>query len=89
MPDSRAVAHNLELRVVAEGIKTEDQMQMLKYMGCELGQGYLYCKPEDADSIAHLLTRHQSSHVAPYRQSAVKQALPKRQARVAVQKEFP
>jgi PAS domain S-box-containing protein len=54
------LAHNLRLGVVAEGIEDEAQMVMLKQIGCELGQGYLFCKPADAESIEQLLARHQA-----------------------------
>ncbi len=40
-----AMAHTLNLKVVAEGIETEPQMQFLQTLGCEIGQGYLFDKP--------------------------------------------
>jgi PAS domain S-box-containing protein len=53
------LAHNLGLKVVAEGVERPEQMAMLQHMGCQLGQGYLFSKPCDADAIAQLLaTRH-------------------------------
>ena len=39
------MAHNLGIKVIAEGIETEEQHSMLKEMGCDYGQGYLYSKP--------------------------------------------
>ncbi|WNS82231.1 EAL domain-containing protein [Domibacillus sp. DTU_2020_1001157_1_SI_ALB_TIR_016] len=39
------LAHNLELNVVAEGVETEGQLCMLKKLGCQTGQGYLFSKP--------------------------------------------
>lgn len=39
------LAHNLGLRVVAEGIETATVEAMLREYGCELGQGYFYSKP--------------------------------------------
>jgi diguanylate cyclase (GGDEF)-like protein len=42
---SVAMAHGLGLRVVAEGIETERQLQILKSIGCDDGQGYLFGRP--------------------------------------------
>jgi PAS domain S-box-containing protein len=50
------LAHNLGLEVVAEGIEHQSQVETLKHLGCELGQGYLFSKPADAASIEQLLT---------------------------------
>ncbi|NEU30320.1 EAL domain-containing protein [bacterium LRH843] len=40
-----SLAHNLNLRVVAEGIETENQHQLLAQYGCDSGQGYFFSKP--------------------------------------------
>jgi diguanylate cyclase (GGDEF)-like protein/PAS domain S-box-containing protein len=40
-----ALAHNLGLSVVAEGIETASQLQRLRTFGCEYGQGYLLARP--------------------------------------------
>lgn len=42
------LAHNLDLRVVAEGVENEGQAQFLRAVGCEWAQGYLYARPMDA-----------------------------------------
>ena len=47
-----ALAQGLELSVVAEGIETAAQRQLLERMGCSLGQGYLFAAPRPADAIA-------------------------------------
>ena len=39
------MARNLGLKVVAEGIETEEQRDALTYLGCDLGQGFLFAKP--------------------------------------------
>jgi diguanylate cyclase (GGDEF)-like protein/PAS domain S-box-containing protein len=44
------LAHNLSLDVVAEGVETEIQEQILKEVNCNYGQGYLYSKPINANN---------------------------------------
>jgi len=55
------LAHNLGLKVVAEGIEESEQMTMLQELGCEMGQGYLFSKPVSAESIEQLLASNQSA----------------------------
>jgi EAL domain-containing protein (putative c-di-GMP-specific phosphodiesterase class I) len=43
------LARNLGIAVVAEGIETPDQLQMLQALDCQFGQGYLFSKPLPAD----------------------------------------
>ncbi|MGH8473286.1 MAG: EAL domain-containing protein, partial [Gammaproteobacteria bacterium] len=40
-----ALAHQLKLKVVAEGVETPAQAAILLARGCDAAQGYLYCKP--------------------------------------------
>lgn len=46
-----ALAQQLKLSVVAEGIETETQLQQLQQLGCSKGQGYLFAPPLTADEI--------------------------------------
>jgi len=46
------LAHALGLKVVAEGVETEAQMEFLQNVDCDLIQGYLAGRPIDADSAA-------------------------------------
>jgi EAL domain-containing protein (putative c-di-GMP-specific phosphodiesterase class I) len=39
------MAHKLEIKVIAEGIETLEQLAILKQAGCDLGQGYLFSRP--------------------------------------------
>jgi PAS domain S-box-containing protein/diguanylate cyclase (GGDEF)-like protein len=45
----------LAVRVVAEGIETEEQLAVLKEMGCRIGQGYLFSRPIAAGQFCALL----------------------------------
>ncbi|MEM1366492.1 MAG: EAL domain-containing protein [Cyanobacteria bacterium P01_H01_bin.15] len=57
-----ALAHNLNMDVVAEGIETNTQYHKLNMMGCEMGQGYLFSYPITAEDVAsHLLISGQPS----------------------------
>ena len=40
-----AIAHTFNLRVVAEGIETEEQARLLRTMNCDIAQGYFYSRP--------------------------------------------
>lgn len=40
-----AMAYQLNMRVIAEGIETENQKEILQEIGCTVGQGYYYLKP--------------------------------------------
>jgi len=50
-----AMAHNLGLSVVAEGVETVAQLQFLRDAGCDIGQGYYFARPAPADQIAQWL----------------------------------
>jgi len=50
-----ALAHGLRISVVAEGIETEAQFEILRTMGCDIGQGYLFARPLPAIEAARLL----------------------------------
>ena len=47
-----ALGQALNLRIIAEGIEEVGQLDQLREMGCELGQGYLFARPSDGPSIA-------------------------------------
>ena len=51
-----ALADGLQLSTVSEGVETADQHQLLRRLGCHLGQGFLFAKPLPAQDIPALLT---------------------------------
>jgi diguanylate cyclase (GGDEF)-like protein len=48
------LAHNLRLRVVAEGVETEDQLRFLQLLRCDEIQGYFFSKPVPAEKLVAL-----------------------------------
>ncbi len=50
-----ALAKNLSLEIIAEGVETTEQRDMLIQMGCNNMQGYLYSRPISASALAALL----------------------------------
>jgi diguanylate cyclase (GGDEF)-like protein/PAS domain S-box-containing protein len=46
-----AMAHNLGKEVLAEGVEREEQRQKLCDMGCDYGQGFLWSRPQPAESL--------------------------------------
>ncbi|MGZ8157239.1 MAG: putative bifunctional diguanylate cyclase/phosphodiesterase [Methylobacter sp.] len=49
------MAHKLGIKVIAEGIETQEQRDLLTAAGCDYGQGYLFSKPVSADKFKTLL----------------------------------
>jgi EAL domain-containing protein (putative c-di-GMP-specific phosphodiesterase class I) len=50
------LAHNLNMRVVAEGIETAAQLVQLQKLGCDLGQGYFFSKPVGGETATDMVT---------------------------------
>ncbi len=53
-----SLAHNLHLRVIAEGVETEDQLRLLHEQGCDEIQGYLYSTALSADDFKKSILAH-------------------------------
>jgi diguanylate cyclase (GGDEF)-like protein len=52
-----AMAHSLDVSVVAEGVETRDQLDAIREAGCDYVQGYFFYKPLAVDATTHLLAR--------------------------------
>jgi EAL domain-containing protein (putative c-di-GMP-specific phosphodiesterase class I) len=70
-PESREIvriiimlAHNLGLKVVAEGAETEQHINLLKQLNCEMAQGYFFSRPADDQAMLSLLVSNQSACAA-------------------------
>ena len=50
-----SMAGNLEMKVIAEGIEKAPQSQLLREMGCDFGQGFLFSLPVRASELEELL----------------------------------
>jgi diguanylate cyclase (GGDEF)-like protein/PAS domain S-box-containing protein len=55
------LAHNLGLTVVAEGVETPAQLDLIRKVGCERAQGYLFSRPVDHHAILKLLEANRSA----------------------------
>jgi diguanylate cyclase (GGDEF)-like protein/PAS domain S-box-containing protein len=52
-----ALGHNLGLKVVAEGVETQEQLEFLRSNGCDELQGYYFAEPVAADELSRRLRR--------------------------------
>jgi diguanylate cyclase (GGDEF)-like protein/PAS domain S-box-containing protein len=55
-----ALAHNLNLKVIAEGIEDEPTLQSLSHMACDTAQGYYISKPLDWNDMARWLEENEN-----------------------------
>lgn len=58
------LAHNLGLKVVAEGTETVEQVNLLKQLNCEMTQGYFFSRPADDQAMSKLLASNLGARAA-------------------------
>lgn len=66
-----AMAHAMQLRVVAEGIEREDQLALLDELGCDLGQGHLFAAPMAMPALLDYLAQWQPDYPIEAKRSCV------------------
>lgn len=54
------LARSLKMSVVAEGIENANQMEWLRSLGCQFGQGFYFARPMQADTISAMIAAHAS-----------------------------
>jgi diguanylate cyclase (GGDEF)-like protein/PAS domain S-box-containing protein len=55
-----ALAHSMDMRVIAEGVENQSQLAKLTSLGCEYAQGYHFAKPLSPDDLVTFARRHPS-----------------------------
>jgi PAS domain S-box-containing protein len=58
------LGRSLGLTTVAEGVETQEQANMLLWLGCDFGQGYLYSKPVPAEELPPIVARPAQAYSA-------------------------
>ncbi|MCM2358661.1 MAG: EAL domain-containing protein, partial [Geobacteraceae bacterium] len=64
-----AMSHNLGLKVIAEGVETKEQLELLRSSNCDEIQGFYLKKPVSAEEITPLL-------LGPFRDNPLKLSTP-------------
>jgi diguanylate cyclase (GGDEF)-like protein len=64
------LGHNLGMKVIAEGVETEEQRDLLRNLGCDLGQGYFFSPAVEPDKAAALLVDGQEGALLGTRDAA-------------------
>lgn len=58
VPVILSIAQVMNLKVVAEGIETLEQLAQLRELGCHFGQGFLFSKPLNAEAATELILKN-------------------------------
>jgi EAL domain-containing protein (putative c-di-GMP-specific phosphodiesterase class I) len=63
-----AMGQALGLKVIAEGIETTDQLAVLRALGCDVGQGYLFARPLPAAQFWEFMQSHADTQATAFAQ---------------------
>jgi diguanylate cyclase (GGDEF)-like protein len=61
-----AMGQALGLKVIAEGVETPAQLAVLRRLGCDVGQGYLFARPMPAEQFMEFVQRHGNHEVTAF-----------------------
>ena len=56
------IAHELDMKAIAEGVETEQELEFLCLKGCDYAQGYFFCHPLNPESMADWLRTYSPWH---------------------------
>jgi EAL domain-containing protein (putative c-di-GMP-specific phosphodiesterase class I) len=68
------LAHNLNMRVIAEGIETQHEAEIMRNLGCELCQGYWFAKPMPLEQALDFMQSWQPPRMEAPRRAAANTA---------------
>ena len=60
-----ALGHNLNVKVIAEGVETKEQLAFLRHYGCDQIQGHYFSEPVDGEAMQRLLEEKRGLEVMP------------------------
>jgi diguanylate cyclase (GGDEF)-like protein len=61
-----AMGRALGLKVIAEGVETPEQLAVLRALGCDIGQGYLFARPMPAGQFLDYVQNHRDAQVTAF-----------------------
>ncbi|WP_016954791.1 EAL domain-containing protein [Catenovulum agarivorans] len=67
-----AMAHKLNMKVIAEGVETAEHVQFLIQNHCQIGQGYLFSQPIDEESLYKFIDSENKSYMHLFEKQGVK-----------------
>jgi EAL domain-containing protein (putative c-di-GMP-specific phosphodiesterase class I)/FixJ family two-component response regulator len=66
------IGHELDMKVVAEGVETPEQLEILRWSGCDIAQGYLFSHPLPADELVRWLSAYRARQAVRSERSGIR-----------------